>query len=147
MKWIKGIESHKEYCIRPKSQEKSFRGSDIWAGVWMEGWFTGGANGKEPPCQCRRNKRCGFDPWVGKMPWRRAWPPTPIFLLRESHGQRSLVDTSLQGSQGVRHDWSDLVHAHTGWMERGKGSWHVYLGKVLSRWQDRASTKVAYDCS
>ena len=26
--------------------------------------------GKEPTCQCRRHKRCGFDPWVGKIPWR-----------------------------------------------------------------------------
>ena len=32
-----------------------------------------------------------FSPWVGKMPWRRAWQPTPVFLPREPHGQRSLV--------------------------------------------------------
>jgi len=31
-----------------------------------------GPNNKEPTCQCRRLKRCGFDPWVGKSPWRRA---------------------------------------------------------------------------
>ena len=34
-------------------------------------FFPGGAGGK-PPCQGRRHKRCGFDPWVGKIPWRRA---------------------------------------------------------------------------
>ena len=44
----------------------------------------GGASGKEPTCQSRRYKRCGFNPWVGKIPWRRAWQPTPAFLLRES---------------------------------------------------------------
>ena len=33
--------------------------------------------------------RCGFDPWVGKIPWRRAWQPTAVFLPGESHGQRS----------------------------------------------------------
>ena len=33
----------------------------------------------------------GFDPWVRKIPWRREWPPTPVFLPGESHGQRSLV--------------------------------------------------------
>ena len=33
-----------------------------------------------------------FDPWVGKIPWRRAWQPTPVFLPGESHGQRRLVD-------------------------------------------------------
>ena len=32
----------------------------------------------------------GFDPWVGKILWRRAWQPTPVFLPGESHGQRSL---------------------------------------------------------
>ena len=56
----------------------------------MEG-FPGGASGKEPDCQCRRHKKHGFDPWVGKIPWRRAWPPTPVFLLEKCHGQRSLV--------------------------------------------------------
>ena len=35
--------------------------------------FPGGASGREPSCQCRRHKRHGFDPWVGKIPWRRAW--------------------------------------------------------------------------
>ena len=34
-----------------------------------------GASGKEPTCQCSSWKRCQFDPWVGKIPWRRAWPP------------------------------------------------------------------------
>ena len=35
--------------------------------------------------------RPSFDPWVGKIPWRRAWQPTPVFLAGDSHGQRSLV--------------------------------------------------------
>ena len=41
--------------------------------------------------------RPGFDPWVGKIPWRRAWQPTPVFLPGESHGQRSLVGYSSWG--------------------------------------------------
>ena len=49
---------------------------------------------KEPACQCRRCKRCGFNSWVGKIPWRRAGQPTPLFLPGESHGQRSLVGYS-----------------------------------------------------
>ena len=48
------------------------------------------ASGKEPTCQCRRQKRCRFDPWVGKIPWRRVWQLTPVFFPGESHGQRSL---------------------------------------------------------
>ena len=52
------------------------------------------ALGKEPICQCRRRKKCGFYPWVGKIPWRRAWQPTPIFLPGEPQGQRSLAGYS-----------------------------------------------------
>ena len=43
-----------------------------------------GASGKELTCQCRRHKRRGFDPWIVKIPWRRAWQPTPVSLLEES---------------------------------------------------------------
>ena len=38
--------------------------------------------------QCRRP---GFDPWLGKIPWRREWPPTPVFLPGEFYGQRRLA--------------------------------------------------------
>ena len=38
--------------------------------------------------------RCRFNPWVGEGPWRRKWKPTPVFLPRESHGQRSLAGDS-----------------------------------------------------
>jgi len=48
-------------------------------------------SGKEPACQSGRHKRHRFDPWVGKILWRRAWQPTPLFLPGESQGQRSLV--------------------------------------------------------
>ena len=42
------------------------------------GWFLGSSSvGKEPTCQCRRGR---FDPWVGKIPWRGKWQPTPVFL-------------------------------------------------------------------
>ena len=52
--------------------------------------FPGGTSGKEPACQCRRPKRCWFDPWVRKIPWRKAPQPTPVFLPGESQGQRRL---------------------------------------------------------
>ena len=41
--------------------------------------------------------RPGFDPWDGKIPWRRKWQPTPVFLPGESHGRRSLVGYCPQG--------------------------------------------------
>ena len=59
--------------------------------------FPSGSTGKEPTCQGRRHKRRGFNPWVRKIPWRRAWQPTPVVLPGESHGQRSLVGYSLWG--------------------------------------------------
>ena len=55
-----------------------------------------GSSGKESACQCRRHKRRRFDPWIGKIPWRRAQQPTSVFLPGESHGQRSLVGYSPQ---------------------------------------------------
>ena len=44
-------------------------------------------NGKESTCQCRR---CRFDLWVTKTPWRKKWQPTPVFLPGKFHGQRRL---------------------------------------------------------
>ena len=47
-------------------------------------------SGKESACQCRRYKRFWFHPRVRKIPWRRKWQPTPVFLPEKVHGQRSL---------------------------------------------------------
>lgn len=52
--------------------------------------FSGDAHGKEPLCQHRRHKRCVFDIWVRKIPRRRTWQLTPVFLPGESHKQRNL---------------------------------------------------------
>ena len=54
---------------------------------------------KEPICQCGRRKRCGFDPWIGKIPWRKKWQSTPVFLPGESHRQRNLAGYSPWGSK------------------------------------------------
>ena len=54
-------------------------------------WWLGG---KESTCQC---KRCRFNPWVRKIPWRKKWQPTPVFLPGKSHGQRSLAGYSPWG--------------------------------------------------
>ena len=48
-------------------------------------------NQQEPSCQCRRGKRCRFDCWVGKIPWRRKWQLSLIFLPGKFHGERSLM--------------------------------------------------------
>ena len=49
--------------------------------------------------QCRSYRKCGFHPWVGKIPWIRKWQPTVVFLPGESHGQRSLAGYSPWGSK------------------------------------------------
>ena len=59
--------------------------------------FPGGTSGKEFAGQCRRHKRCRFNHWVAKIPWRRKWKPTPLFLPRKFHRQRSLLGYSPWG--------------------------------------------------
>ena len=71
--------------------------------------FPGGASGKEPACKCKRCKTCGFDPWVRKIPWRRAGQPTPVFLSGEPHGQKSPVGYSPWGHK-EGYDGSNLAH-------------------------------------
>ena len=56
--------------------------------------------------QCRRHNRHGFDPWVGKIPWRRPWPPTVVFLSGESLGQEPGGLQSM-GSHRVGPSWRD----------------------------------------
>ena len=78
--------------------------------------FPGGTRGKEPACQCRRHRRRSFNPWFRKIPWKRAWKPTQVFLLGKSHGQRSLVGYSPWGHKRVRHNWARMwacTHTHT----------------------------------
>ena len=55
---------------------------------------------KNPPANAGDSRDVGSIPWVRKIPWRRVWQPTPVFLPGESQGQRSLVAAVL-GSQRV----------------------------------------------
>ena len=62
----------------------------IYFRLWKWWGFPGKTRGKEPAYQYRRCKRRGFSPWVGKIPLRRKWQPTPVFFPGKSCGQRSL---------------------------------------------------------
>ena len=73
--------------------------------------FPGGASGKEPACQCKRQKRHGFDPWVRKFPWRRAWQPTPVLLPGESM-DRGAWWATVHGVAKNQTQLSDLAHTH-----------------------------------
>ena len=80
---------------------------ELWRALWglfyksthlirgLPWWLSG----KEPACNCRRLR---FDPWVGKIPWRRE--SSPVFLLGKSHRQRRLVGYIVQGIARVRQD-------------------------------------------
>ena len=65
-----------------------------WYGIELPWWLP------EPTCQCRR---LGFDPWVGKLPWRRKWQPSPVSLPGKSHGNGSCkrVGRSLATKQSM----------------------------------------------
>ena len=67
-------------------------------------------SGKESAHQCRRHRRCGFEPWVGKFPWKRKWHPTAVFLPGESHGQRRLAGYGPLGHREL--DTPENTHKH-----------------------------------
>ena len=71
---------------------------------------------------CRRH---GFNPWVKKMPWRRKWQPTPIFLPIKSHGQRSRVGYSSKGSK--ESDMTEHAQKHKSLIIRESNSICLYL--------------------
>ena len=74
--------------------------------------FPGGTSDKQPTCHFGRRQRHGFDPRVGKIPWRRKWQPTPVALSGKSHGQRRLVGYSPWGCRelDMTEQLSTLCH-------------------------------------
>ena len=102
---------------------------DLW--LYFMRAFPGGANGKEPACQCRRWKRHGFDSWDGKIPWRRAWQLTPVFLPGDS------MDCGA---------WWAIVHRITkSWIEVEWLSIHYFVIVIvyilfLSKWGPHSSS-------
>ena len=71
---------------------------------------------KKSACQSRRLKRCGFDPWVGKIPWSRKWQP--VFLPGKLHGQRSLVGCSSWDHK--ESDMTERLSMHACWVTQVK---------------------------
>ena len=99
---------------------------------------------KNPPAM----QEMQFDPWVGKIPWRRAWQPTPVFLPGESHGQRSLVSYSPCGCK--ESDTTEYLSqiGTSSWNSRVRGR-HVLLSEHLvkhrpSTYPPRAWEYLAY---
>ena len=78
------------------------RDVDTWWIQRVSRWIPGSSSGKEPTCQCRSRKRRGLSPWVEKIPWRKKWQPTLVFLPGEPHGQRNLVGYSPESQRALR---------------------------------------------
>ena len=68
-------------------------------------------SGKESTWKCRRHWRCRFDPWIGKIPWRKKWQLTPVFLPGKSHGQRSLPGGCVHKGLGT-NEWLSCSHQY-----------------------------------
>ena len=117
---------------------------------------------KEFACQCKRIRRCKFDPWVEEIPWRSKWQIVPVFLLGKFHGQRSLGGCRLWV---VKHwTWLSMLHvkidsfpheaeSQNGW--EGKPKWTEPLriwipdnqNNILLKWEQNVylSTYVITD--
>ena len=87
--------------------------------------------GKESSCQCRRHE---FNPWVRKIPWRRKWQHTAVFLPAQSYAQRSLEGYSSQDLR-VGHDWSNLEHM---WIKTN-------CGQFFKRWEYQTTLLVSWE--
>ena len=92
--------------------------------IYPEG-FPGGSDGKSVCLQCGRP---GFDPWVGKILWRRQWQPTPVLLPGQSHGRRSLIGYKSMGSQRVGHNWATSLSL----------SFHPEVRVYFEKWSRKA---------
>ena len=72
----------------PLRQEEGSQGCQSWKKGRIQILDGICSDGKESACNAGGSR---FDPWVRKVPWRREWQPTPVFLPGESHAQRSLM--------------------------------------------------------
>ena len=103
----------RSYCLRQFTGCMMIRGFPWWL------------SGKESACQCRR---CGFDPCIRKIPWKRKRQPTPVFLPGKYHGQRSLAGYSPWGHKRIGHN---LVTNTTEWLKNCKLNYYPYFFSSL----------------
>ena len=90
--WTSKEEKLQLWHLTNSQPETKFTNKTLLGGCnHFENWTVGlpwWLSGEEPACQ---HRRCRFNPWVRKIPWRRKWQPSAVFLPRKSHRQRSLV--------------------------------------------------------
>ena len=107
----KHLLQHVPACIKPLEQtdQQSAGQREVTRVPGCHSWL----DGKESVCQCRSLRRCEFDTWVGKIPWRREWQTTPLFLPGESRGQMSLAGYSSSGHKEL--GMSQLLNRRRQW--------------------------------
>jgi len=99
--------------------------------------FPGGSVVKNLPAMQEGHR---FNPWVGKIPWRRKWQPIPVFLPGKSHGQRSLVGYSSLGCKRVRYHLAaknNNTHTHT--------HTHMYIHAHARVWERKRHRKTKWE--
>ena len=105
----------------PLEKGKATHSSILGLPLWLSCWRI-----------CVQCGRPGFNPWVGKIPWRRKWQPTPVLLLGKFHQQRSMVGYSPWGRK--ESDMNEWLHFVSSLRSLGHGAWIVRLpwGIVLN---------------
>ena len=98
--------AHSDYIV---SKE---RGLYICMYICIYEDFPGSTSGKEPACQCRGQKKWGFDLWVRNIPWRRACQPNSRILAWRVPIDRGAWQTLVRRVTKSWHDWHDLAQ-HT----------------------------------
>ena len=94
-------------------------------------------SGKESSCQCRRFRRHGFNPWVGKFFWRRKWQPASVFLPEKSHGQRSLTGCSPWGHKESNMTDSIYIYTHSHTHTHTYAYTYTYTHRLLRSIEER----------
>ena len=103
--------------------------------LWEIQVFPGSFDGKISPCNAGDLGLIpGSDPWVRKIPWRRKWQPTPVFLPGEFHAQRNLVGYSPWDHKETGQDRAtNHIHTHMGCQDS-------YMPKIHCKWHHRDSS-------
>ena len=105
------LASGKRSCGTEKNWFEQFSNREVLIWTLVQSSAEGASLVAQWQRICQQCRECGFDPWVGKMPWWRKWQPTPGFLLGEFHGQRSLVGYSPQGhKEWDMTEWLSTAH-------------------------------------
>ena len=143
--WGEGRPGQELHCIAPHRKTPQQLSTEGVGGGWGRGpatlyncrstwvlsWGRASPMTQKVKNICLECRRHGFDPWIRKIPGRREWLPTPVFLPGEYYGYRSLVGCSPWG-----HKESNMTkHSHT----------HLYLGKHISFCFTSRNYRAKYD--